>query len=240
MPSYKTTGIIIRRHNYAEADRIYTIISQDHGAVEAIAKGVRKAKSKLGAHLELFSEIELMLVEGRNLDILTSARQQRSFRQITADYERLKRGFLFCEMLYKLGLHTASTATYDLLKESLEALDAGNPPEFVELYFKLRLLDGLGYRPNLEQNIKSRQEIEAHKSYAFNSASGSLEESATFSLENPAISAEHIKLWRLLLKYPLGQSLKVKGTQKPASESLPIANDFYDYLFGKRFRSSEI
>lgn len=102
MPSYKTIGIILRRTNYGDADRIYTFITPAHGKVEGIAKGVRRMKAKLGSHLELFSVIELMLAKGKNLDVITSARARDSWDNLTKDYERVRRAFLFCEMVNKL------------------------------------------------------------------------------------------------------------------------------------------
>ncbi|MBI3984122.1 DNA repair protein RecO [Candidatus Microgenomates bacterium] len=240
MSSYKTVGIILARTNYGEADRIFTIITPTHGKLSAMAKSVRKPASKLGPHLELFGEIELMLAVGRNLDILTSARVLQGWVQLAGDYERLRRGFLICEMINKLTGQQTSAANYRLLKDSLAELNDGVDPVVVELAFKLQLLDQLGYRPNLEQCVKSHAEIEAGKRYFFSIEGGGLVEVAHAVAENPHITEDHIKLWRLLLEYRAGKLATVKGVVTAAAESLPIANDFYDYLFGKRFKSAEI
>src|SRR5688500_3489617 len=102
MAIYKITGVILRRRNYGEADRILSIFSPDRGKVEAIAKGARKMKSKLGGHLELFSEIALMLAKGRNLDVVTGARLQKHFSKIAEDLDRLQVAYLICEIVDKL------------------------------------------------------------------------------------------------------------------------------------------
>lgn len=240
MRSYKTTGIILRRTNYAEADRIITFITPEHGKVEAIARGVRKQGAKLASHLELFSESELMLVVGKNLDVLTSARALHSYDQLATSYEALRRAFLLCEMLSKLTDKHTSPEMYQLLKECLKALNEGIVPELVELYFKLRLLDMLGYRPNLEQCMQSKQEIDERKKYRFSSEAGGLVEQDLGNPSQPKITQDHIKLWRLTLQHPLSKLAKIGGTAQAAEQSLPIANDFYDYLFGKRFKSAEI
>lgn len=240
MSSYKTLGIVLRRTNYAEADRIFTFITPEHGKVEGIARGVRKQGAKLASHLEPFNEVELMFAKGKSLDVLTGARLVKGLKNLSLDYERLRRAFLFCEMLNKLTDTHTSQELYRLLKESLAGLDAGSEPALVELYFKLQLLEHLGYRPNLEQCMQSKEEIAEHKHYAFSSEAGGLVESRFAGEAQPKIGQDHIKLWRLVLQYPLGKLGTVGGTSKAAAESLPIANDFYDYLFGKRFKSAEI
>ena len=70
-PSYLTKGIVIGRTNFGEADRIVRFFTPDRGKLSAIAKGIRKIKSRSGGHLELFGEVSLMLATGRGLDIVT-------------------------------------------------------------------------------------------------------------------------------------------------------------------------
>ncbi len=240
MAQYKTIGIILARVNYAEADRILTILTSDHGKISGLAKAVRKPASKLGPHLELFSKIDLMLATGRNLDIITSARAVETYRNLAADLEKLGRAFLFCEMANKLTTHHTSAKVFDLLDSGLASLDQGLSPYLTELWFKLRLLDELGYRPNLAQCMKSRAEIIAGKRYVFSASSGGVIEARYAGPEDPPIGDDHIKLWRVLQTFPLVKVAKLGGADKAATESLPVANDFYDYLFGKRFKSSEI
>ena len=218
MTSYKTRGIILRRTNYSEADRIITFLTNDHGKVEAIAKGVRKLTAKLGSHLELFNQVELMLAGGRNLDIVTSARLKTRYDRITEDYERMRRAFLFCEMVNKLTEHDTSAVLYNLLSHCLNGLNSGLEPELVELYFKLHLLNELGHRPELK--------TEAAASYYFSFESGKVVAERT--AEAVPMSEDEIKLWRLALDYPLGQIAKVKGIGKAAQGSLLILSRFYD------------
>jgi len=73
MRSYKTEGIVLKRINYGEADRILTIYTKRHGKIRAIAKGVRKLTSRKAGSLELFNNVVLFLVKGKNLDIITEA-----------------------------------------------------------------------------------------------------------------------------------------------------------------------
>ena len=71
--TYKTEAIIIKRMNLGEADRIVTAFSRDFGKIRFVAKGVRRIKSKFGGSVEPFYKSELLIVNGKSLDILSNA-----------------------------------------------------------------------------------------------------------------------------------------------------------------------
>lgn len=240
MSTYKTSGIVIRRVNFSEADRILTIVTPNYGKISAIAKGVRRINSKLGAHLDLFNVVELMLAKGKNLDVVTSARISRHNKGLVEDYSKIRLAYLFCEMADKLVNKEPGAEVYDLLNKTLAGITKTTKLNLAELYFKLRLLDMLGYKPDLAQCVESRAEILAGKRYVFSAARGGVMESVYAAAGEPDINTNHIKLWRLCLAYPLEQVAKIKDAEPAAGQSLPIANEFYDYLFGQRFKSSEI
>lgn len=75
MPSYQTTGLVIGRTNFGESDRIIRFITPDYGKISAVARGVRKIKSRLAGHLEPLGTVMLSLTTGRsNIDVITGAR----------------------------------------------------------------------------------------------------------------------------------------------------------------------
>ena len=78
---YRDEGVVLRTQKLGEADRIITLLTRRHGKVRAVAKGVRRTKSKFGARLEPFSHVDLQLYTGRNLDIVTQAESIRVLRQ---------------------------------------------------------------------------------------------------------------------------------------------------------------
>jgi len=71
MRLYRDRAVVLRQHKLGEADRIVTLLTRDHGLVRAVAKGVRRTRSKFGARLEPFAHIDVQLHPGRNLDIVT-------------------------------------------------------------------------------------------------------------------------------------------------------------------------
>src|SRR3712207_7922469 len=86
---YRDEGIVLRTQKLGEADRIVTVLTRRHGKVRAVAKGVRRTKSKFGSRLEPFSHVDLQLYTGRNLDIVSQAESIRSYgNDVVDDYPR--------------------------------------------------------------------------------------------------------------------------------------------------------
>lgn len=88
MPLYRDAAIVLRTHNLGEADRIVTLLSRGRGKIRAVAKGVRRTRSKFGARLEPGMVVDLQCYEGRNLDTVTQAESLASYGDaIARDYE---------------------------------------------------------------------------------------------------------------------------------------------------------
>src|SRR6478672_10275771 len=84
---YRDEGVVLRTQRLGEADRIITVLTRRHGRVRAVAKGVRRTKSKFGARLEPFSHVDLQMYAGRELDIVTQCESIDAFGEpIVADY----------------------------------------------------------------------------------------------------------------------------------------------------------
>ena len=79
MGSYRDDGIVLRTQKLGEADRIVTLLTRRAGRVRAVAKGVRRTKSRFGARLEPFTHVDLLLYEGRSLDYITQADTVRPY-----------------------------------------------------------------------------------------------------------------------------------------------------------------
>ncbi len=93
MPLYSDEAIVLRTHKLAEADRIITLLTREHGVVRAVAKGVRRTSSRFGSRLEPFTHVDLQLAVGRNLDTITQAETRAPYgATISADYDRYTAG----------------------------------------------------------------------------------------------------------------------------------------------------
>jgi DNA repair protein RecO (recombination protein O) len=147
---YRTEAVILRRSDYSEADRIITLFTPGYGKVRVIAKGVRKTKSRLAGHLELFMRVQLLLATGRNLDIVTQAQIVEPYKRLSDNLRGLSYAYYVAELLDKLTLdEQENRPAYDLLVATLDALDRSDVPDLVVRYYELHLLGFLGYRPYL-------------------------------------------------------------------------------------------
>ncbi|HSX02106.1 MAG TPA: DNA repair protein RecO [Candidatus Saccharimonadia bacterium] len=236
MATYQTTAIVIGRTNLGEADRIVRLLTPRHGKLSAVAKGVRKIKSRAGGHLELFGEVGLMLAEGRgSLDIITSARLAWYPHTLADNYVGLGLAYAFAGLIDRLAQERqAQPELYDHLAEALRAVNDGAAGSLVELWYKLRLLQLTGYRPELTACLSCGRRDATE--YRFDAARGGIVCDACADAIARPISLSTIKLWRLLSDYPYATVAHITDGPTLATASLALCDEFYEHHIGKAFR----
>ncbi len=154
MPSYRVEAIVLRTHKLGEADRIITLLTRERGKVRAVAKGVRRTKSKFGARLEPFSRVDLLVFEGKSLDIITQAESLNAYGQdLALDYSLWTAGQTMLETADRLTPEDSISAEsqYLLLVGALRTLVSGEHAANLVLdAFLLRALSMAGYSPTLD------------------------------------------------------------------------------------------
>lgn len=190
-----TKGIILTRTNFGEADRIITFITPDHGKVRAIAKAVRKSKSKLAGGIELFSVSELGLINGRGeIRTLIHSRLITHYGNIVKNLERTQLAYELMRITNKATEDVAESEYFNLLNEGLAALDNHEIDiHIIETWFYMRLLKLSGHAPNLYEDIDGKK-LDSKNTYNFNI------DRMRFALaesEQGMFNASHIKLLRL-------------------------------------------
>lgn len=152
MPVYRDEAIVLRTQRLGEADRIVTLLTKQHGQLRAVAKGVRKTTSRLGARVEPFSHVDLLLATGKNLEIISQVESINAYgAQLAADYPRWTAGQAMLETAEKLTAETNEPALqqYLLLLGGLRSLvTAEHDPGLILDAFILRSLSVAGYAPS--------------------------------------------------------------------------------------------
>ena len=116
MPTYRDEGVVLRTHKLGEADRIVTLLTNGHGKVRAVAKGVRRTSSKFGARLEPFMVADIQFYEGRSLDTIQQAETIASYgADIVDDYPRFTAASVMVETADKVTELEGSPQQYLLL-----------------------------------------------------------------------------------------------------------------------------
>ncbi|GAJ03578.1 unnamed protein product, partial [marine sediment metagenome] len=120
---YKTEGIVLKSIEYQEADKIVTIYTKDYGKITAIAKGVRKTKSKFGSSLEILTYSIFLFYKGRNLDIVSQTEILESFFSTSKEVIKFAFAANCVEVVNRLTEEREiNIGLFNLLKEVLHYL----------------------------------------------------------------------------------------------------------------------
>jgi DNA repair protein RecO (recombination protein O) len=152
---YRDTGVVLRVQKLGEADRIVTLLTRHTGKVRAVAKGVRRTRSKFGSRLEPCSHVDLQLYAGRNLDIVTQAVTVDPFQaRLAADYQRYTTATAIVETTERIAAEEREPALrlYLLLISALRALvETDREPSWILDSFLLRAMAVAGWAPALTE-----------------------------------------------------------------------------------------
>lgn len=147
MKTYRDDAIVLRCHDLGEADRIITMLSRQHGKVRAVAKGVRRTKSRFGSRVEPFSMIDVQLYKGRNLDTITQVESRNQYgRTLVANYDAYTTASAMLELADRLTGDDPDPAQFQLLHGALHAAATGaHPPDLVLGSYMLRAMSLSGW-----------------------------------------------------------------------------------------------
>jgi DNA repair protein RecO (recombination protein O) len=122
--SYKTQGIVLKRINFGEADRIITLYTKNFGKITAVAKGVRKMTSRKRGSLEIFNLVEFFAARGKTMDVITEVETLKTFESWRKDLHKVGIAYEMAEMVDRLTVEESEQEEiFDLLSSSLEKLE---------------------------------------------------------------------------------------------------------------------
>jgi DNA repair protein RecO (recombination protein O) len=159
--TFRLEGIVLRHVDWGEADRLIILFSREQGKVRAIAKGIRKPQSRKAGHLEPFHRVNVLLAQGRDFPLITQAETLASFAPLQADLLRMGYAAYLLELVDRFSVEEEANPTlYQLLLETLEHLSQSRQPLFELRYFEVRLLDEVGFRPQLFHCVVCHEAIQ--------------------------------------------------------------------------------
>lgn len=151
---YRDHGVVLRTIKLGEADRIVSFMTQGHGKVRAVAKGVRKTASRFGARLEPTSHVALQCYRGRELDVVTQVETIEAHRGLRENYVLFTHAVSMLEAVDQVAQeHEAAPALYRLLSGALRTLET-TPSAVVTPGFFWKLLSLEGYHPHLDGCVR--------------------------------------------------------------------------------------
>ncbi len=197
---YRVEAIILKRTDVGEADRLLTLYTPDHGKLRAVAKGARKPSSRKTGHVELLNRAALMIAVGHDLDIITQADTLESFLTLRNDLDRLSYAYYFAELVDRFTEEEEENRqVYDLLLEALRWLEKTEQLLRTARFFELRLLDAVGYRPQLQRCVNCGQELSPEENFFTPEGGGVLDPRCRDShRDSQAVSLNALKVLRFM------------------------------------------
>jgi len=240
--SYKTEAVVLRSLRFGEADRVLHLYTLERGRVGAVAKGIRRTKSRFGARLEPLSHVELVLHEGAGeLQTVTGVELLRAHRAAREDGYRLNVGFIALEAMLRLfPEQEANARAFEALTRFLDLLDeAGLRPgeraatDPLVLSFQLKLLWLSGYLPHLT----SCAECGAEAGLVGYSPRAGGAVCANCGADAIALSAPGLRGIETLLRTPLAEATHAGLSTRAAREALAVIASSYEYHGGFRLKT---
>jgi DNA repair protein RecO (recombination protein O) len=241
--TYKTEAIVLRSLRFSEADRILHLYTAHRGRIGAIAKGVRKTKSRFGARLEPLSHVELLLHEGSGeLQTITGVELLRSHRLTREDPYRLDVGLIGAEAMLRLfGEPEANERAFGALARFLDLLDETAPPTAASrgaldplvLSFQLKLLWLAGYLPHLTSCVECGAQ-EALTAFSARAGGAVCSVHAGGALR---LAPETVAGIERLLSTPLADAPHAELSERARRDALAVVTSSYEEHGGFRLRT---
>ncbi|GAB4334064.1 MAG: DNA repair protein RecO [Phototrophicales bacterium] len=238
--TFRTQALIIRRRDFAEADRLLTIITPTHGKLDVIAKGARKPTSTKTGHVELFALVDMLISRGRNFHLVTQAELVEPYLNIREDLQRSAYASYVAELADRFTLQGEDDLTdvFNLLMYTLSYLSDTDDLRKVARFYELRLLDAVGFRPELNECVFTHEPIQPQDQF-FSYAEGGVvvPSAAQYSHSLVPISLNTLKLLRYLQRseYQQIQVLRIPPETHMEVERLMLG--YITFLLERRLQS---
>lgn len=158
--SFRTPALILKRRDFGEADRLLTVITPVHGKFDVIAKGARKAISTKTGHVELFTRADMLISRGRDLDIASQAEMVEPYLPLREDLTRGAYASYVAELVDRfIAENEEDSRVFNLLDDTFKRISFDIDPRLAVRYYEMRLLDLVGFRPELNECVMSREPI---------------------------------------------------------------------------------
>jgi len=237
--TYQTEAIIIKKIKLGEADRILSLYTPHLGKIRAVAKGVRRPRSKMAGHLELLTHSLVSLARGRNLDTVIGSQTINSFLPLKSNLQ------LTSQALYAVELVDLFTADDDenyplfqLLLETMHKLCQGNNNELTLRYFELHLLNLVGYRPQLGQCVSCHAPLKATSNSFSPSAGGVLcPRCSQNQFYSYSLSVNALKVLRFLQTSDYDAISQLKIDPELCQELDGVIRNYLKYLLEREVKS---
>ncbi len=241
MSLYKAKGIVLKTHKLGESDRIITVLTNHYGKVGAVAKGVRKTKSKFGSRLEPFTHVDLVLYKGRNLDIVTQAEIINAFSRIRDSFDRITYGSAMLDLVTKVSVEgERDIALYNLLLKSLDVLSRAKKNfRLLLITFDIKLMAVSGFMPKLEHCVLCKKSPGAKPHFSFEWGGAICDECSPMDKNSVVVTPAAAEVLLRLIRIPLNDIVDMDVIALVEDELYLLMRDYVGYYIQARLKSRE-
>lgn len=237
--TYQTEAIIIKKTKLGEADRILTLYTPDLGKIQAVAKGIRRPRSKLAGHLELLTHSMVSFARGRNLDTIIGSQTIDSFLPLKSDLSLTACALYITEVVNQFTPeHVEDRFLFRLLLDALHQLYQTPNRELLLRHFEIHFLGQVGYRPQLKECVTCRKPLQPTINYFSPGAGGilcpdcRLRQNLVYS-----ISVDALKVLRWLQDSDFDTVSRLKMEPELSRELEMVNRNYIRYLLEREVKS---
>lgn len=236
---YKTQGFIFKKKDIFEADRIFSIFTNDFGRLEIAARAIRKITSKLRGGIEIFSLSEIGFIQGKNRKTLTDTMLLEKFDNILKDPEKLKISYQISDILDNfIKGQEKDEDIFILLNETFSKLnDQRLQDHIIQLiyyYFLWNFLSAIGYHPEIQKCVVCRLKLSPNSLY-FSDKDGGVACGNCLNSQTQVqrINSDVVKILRLMLKKDWEVLLKLKINTFSQDLFKKTSDSYYNHILSK-------
>ncbi|MEO8356964.1 MAG: DNA repair protein RecO [Chloroflexota bacterium] len=238
--SFRVEAVVLRHSDYGEADRLLTLYTRQLGKTRAIAKGARKIASRKAGHIEPFTHVRLQLAKGRDMLILTQADTVDAYQPLREDLILTSQAAYILELLDRFTYEDEleNSVIFRLLTDTLARLASKADPWLVTRYYEMRLLDHLGFRPQLLECANCGREIKAEDQFFSFSAGGVICPRCGQGLRNlQNISIEALKYLRHFQRSSYAEASRARPAEDVQKETETLMQGYFTYLLERELNT---
>ncbi len=238
--SFRVEGVILRHSDYGEADRMLTVYTSQLGKTRALVKGARKITSRKAGHLEPFTHVKLQLAKGRDIPLVTQADTIDSYLPLHENLVLTSQASYIIELLDRFTYEDGSenTSIFRLLTDTLSRLASGADPWVATRYYEMRLLDYLGFRPQLFECANCRREVLPEDQFFSYSAGGVICRNCAPRLTQlRPISVDTLKYLRHFQRSTYAEAARALPTANTRAQAEELMQGYFTFLLERELNT---
>lgn len=238
--SFRASAVVLRHSDWGEADRLLTLYTREQGMVRALAKGARKVTSRKAGHLQPFTHVTIQLAKGRDLLIVTQVETINAFLPLHDDLVKTSYAAYVVELLLRFSYEDegANPSIFRLLVETLGRIEREPDSWLAVRYYEMRLLDAVGFRPQLFECANCGREILAEDQFFSFTAGGAICPRCGEGLRNlTKISLEALKYLRHFQRSSYKDASRAQPSLEVRKEVEALMQNYFTYLLERELNT---